>query len=1215
MNKKILFVVLAGFLLALLSCSKQQLDLPPAPTPPGDSGYIGRALGGLPPTGPLPSWARPITNTDISPTIVRYGQTLIVQIQKPRGEHRDFIVPRKIYTFNSRYNVWEEVIADTARSGRVLNQDWIQDQAIYYIRADQQWFQLGENVVSSYHCTDTQTTNAQGRLIWNCEGNKWAIGLFSIIPSDPGTATPPVTTTQPPVQNISNIIITQNIDDNRYINASQTTTGTVTVSEAWYQSIITQEFARVKIFDLQNATSFKQYLAANSAYNQSTWQTSGNVQGFLLSGTNQNIFSWFSGTNTYVEVTTYAATPDTAKIGRYGIRYPSNSTFLTELQQIRQAGITPAVCGNNVTEPGEQCDGTDDTACSGQCSATCTCPTPPPTVQLPLAIIQGLQFLYQGVCPEGTILSVNQSEAHRQTFCSPIPPMPTAQVFATQYQETIPIAKHICGNATQNTTRYSTQQTLLNCTFVQNEFYTFQQQPITIPTQPLQMYNCTNHVINNQITQVNPYFLYFSGIPTSTEMTGLNTLGCNYIGILGFVVSASPTQLATQPATSVPRNLIGIGTITTYTINETSAGINVQLTQGLGNTRVELTVNTTPQTQINATIQNSGQINAHGLTQGTNYSISVKICSAPGPCPANQSPHYTGWWKLAGLPPTAPPIVTQLPSATPTGAVGQPNLIVTKTANQTTVLNGTNLLYTINITNTGTGNATNVNATELLPINSISVSASPPATTNNNFWNLGTIENGTMKQINITTTVNTTANNITNNITVNYTNGTHTLSTRAGVETDVTQPVLTLNQLQRAQLTRATYSIKQTYLDRFCRSTPTIRCTEINRALPSELYDIEPTEDGNYTLRVKDTNKFCGGFTSGTTTCDKEEITDLAKFSIYDLGNSNYALQLQPGGGLCYTDTVNRIQCPASQQMVNQNTVFTLTEISRLTSPPLCNDPDVGFGPTSLSVKTTVSGLDAYTTNIVTLEDTCAVDRNLPIQPAANSAYLREYYCTYEGKVISYPSNCNCQNGACVPGTPPSTPTTQATYGPGTLANPTSGSSTRTPQTIANGNNYCSATSPTSPVTCTATLPIDITSIFIFEYISGQTGTYKLKAHGIRKYCAFDGAQILCNKDNYIDGSSFKFEGSGNQRTIRGPTLGNYCYVNSNGNLLCNDLNQHTFTIGSAPAAMNIGLLGTTYAIHDVLDSKQSLLLTPLLMLAIALFLMLLWKFDKKLGN
>ncbi len=36
----------------------------------------------------------------------------------------------------------------------------------------------------------------------------------------------------------------------------------------------------------------------------------------------------------------------------------------------------PPVCGNDVAESGEACDGTDDAACPGQCQGDCTCPAP-----------------------------------------------------------------------------------------------------------------------------------------------------------------------------------------------------------------------------------------------------------------------------------------------------------------------------------------------------------------------------------------------------------------------------------------------------------------------------------------------------------------------------------------------------------------------------------------------------------------------------------------------------------------------------------------------------------------------------------------------------------------------------------------------------------------------------------------------------------------------
>ena len=44
---------------------------------------------------------------------------------------------------------------------------------------------------------------------------------------------------------------------------------------------------------------------------------------------------------------------------------------------VAQAGMAPPpVCGNDVEERGEDCDGTDDAACPGQCQVDCTCPAP-----------------------------------------------------------------------------------------------------------------------------------------------------------------------------------------------------------------------------------------------------------------------------------------------------------------------------------------------------------------------------------------------------------------------------------------------------------------------------------------------------------------------------------------------------------------------------------------------------------------------------------------------------------------------------------------------------------------------------------------------------------------------------------------------------------------------------------------------------------------------
>jgi len=42
-------------------------------------------------------------------------------------------------------------------------------------------------------------------------------------------------------------------------------------------------------------------------------------------------------------------------------------TLTVQTQQIQ-------ACGNNVREGAEECDGTDDAACPGQCNPNCKCP-------------------------------------------------------------------------------------------------------------------------------------------------------------------------------------------------------------------------------------------------------------------------------------------------------------------------------------------------------------------------------------------------------------------------------------------------------------------------------------------------------------------------------------------------------------------------------------------------------------------------------------------------------------------------------------------------------------------------------------------------------------------------------------------------------------------------------------------------------------------------
>ena len=71
------------------------------------------------------------------------------------------------------------------------------------------------------------------------------------------------------------------------------------------------------------------------------------------------VLSLDGGTNTYCM--TFSGTGDGSK-------------FLVKDAAAGTCAGGGAVCGNNVKEGSEQCDGTDDTACPGNCTASCTCP-------------------------------------------------------------------------------------------------------------------------------------------------------------------------------------------------------------------------------------------------------------------------------------------------------------------------------------------------------------------------------------------------------------------------------------------------------------------------------------------------------------------------------------------------------------------------------------------------------------------------------------------------------------------------------------------------------------------------------------------------------------------------------------------------------------------------------------------------------------------------
>ncbi|MBC7129309.1 MAG: PQQ-binding-like beta-propeller repeat protein [Thermoplasmatales archaeon] len=126
--------------------------------------------------------------------------------------------------------------------------------------------------------------------------------------------------------------------------------------------------------------------------------------------------------------------------------------------------------------------------------------------------------------------------------------------------------------------------------------------------------------------------------------------------------------------------------------------------------------------------------------------------------------------------------------------VGMPLLTITKQDSNDPVTPGSYLNYTINVTNTGSENATNVIVTETYDSNVIFISSNPSPSSGNNVWNLGTLSVGETKTISIRVQVKTPLANGT--ILHNYVNVTclQGVKAEAWENTTVTAPSLLITK-------------------------------------------------------------------------------------------------------------------------------------------------------------------------------------------------------------------------------------------------------------------------------------------------------------------------------------------------------------------------------------------------------------------------------------
>jgi len=342
---------LVALVIMLVGCAQE--DLPPLPPPPGSgAGSVGKAIGGLEIREQLPSWAAQIKYTDISPETVEHNQIVTVTVERPNDLDDELLVFADMYAYNSKYGIWEKVKINRKESGRIRGDLWATNEAVFDIPISKQRFETGMNYVVTYWCIDTDRRDADGKKIWECNRQKWGLGAFRV--KGPGWP---------------DILIEEDIENNRYQSSQSYDAPEGTAYLAKYIDLSKIE-TDVEVIELDNPPAFKERLATRLGTIQSQWTTRGQVCGFLQEGTDITAFSWQSG-KWWITVTTKASFPDDAKIGKYGIKYPSDCNLLDDLKLI--AAGQPGSCGNNVNEAGEECDMDDDAACPGMCRPDCSC--------------------------------------------------------------------------------------------------------------------------------------------------------------------------------------------------------------------------------------------------------------------------------------------------------------------------------------------------------------------------------------------------------------------------------------------------------------------------------------------------------------------------------------------------------------------------------------------------------------------------------------------------------------------------------------------------------------------------------------------------------------------------------------------------------------------------------------------------------------------------
>ncbi|WP_354700988.1 hypothetical protein DSM112329_01283 [Paraconexibacter sp. AEG42_29] len=262
-----------------------------------------------------------------------------------------------------------------------------------------------------------------------------------------------------------------------------------------------------------------------------------------------------------------------------------------------------------------------------------------------------------------------------------------------------------------------------------------------------------------------------------------NNTATSTVAITGVDLALTKEVIAPAPPASV-----SVGGQITYRItvknNGPSDGTAIVVKDALPTNLSNVTTNKPAQCDIVA-----GELTclAGSLAAGAEYTVEVTGTVTGGTDVTNNA-------GVGGAEPDPDPGNNTGTTTTPVTAPNNADLGVVKTAGSATATTGTNLVYTLNVTNTGPDTATGAVVTDSIPAGTTFVSASNGCTESGGIVTcaLGDIPSGDSRQVTITVAVTATTGDVVNTATVTGTsidpnpgNNTSTVTTPVGANADV----------------------------------------------------------------------------------------------------------------------------------------------------------------------------------------------------------------------------------------------------------------------------------------------------------------------------------------------------------------------------------------------------------------------------------------------